>query len=77
MLDCLTGLGHHAVIRGNHQDDNVRYLCTACTHSGKGRVTGCIKERDRATVGIHMIRTDMLCNATSLTRGNATATDII
>ncbi len=48
VLDRFDRLRHHAVIRRDHENDDVRRLRAACTHGREGRVTRRIEERDAA-----------------------------
>ena len=66
----LNGLGHHTVVGSNHQDGDVGYASTTCTHSGEGLVTRRINEGDSAHLAIvlnsHLVGTDVLGNTASL-----------
>ena len=70
MLDRLFCLWHHAIVGGNHQNNDIRGLSATGTHRSKGRVTGRIKESDHAHISLHMISTDMLSNTARLTNGD-------
>ena len=77
MLNRLNGLGHHAVIGGHHQDDDIGHARTPCPHGGKGGVAGSIEKGDHAALGLYMVGTDMLGNATGLARGHLGAANIV
>jgi len=47
MVERLDGLRHHAVVRGHHQDHDVRGLGTTGTHGGERLVTRGVDEGDR------------------------------
>ena len=70
MADRLFRLGHHAVIRSNHDDRDVRDTCTTCTHGGEGLVARGIKEEDAAITALHLACTEMLRDAAALTCGD-------
>ena len=77
----LNGLGHHAVIRCDHEDGHVGDLRTAGTHSGERLVTGGIDEGDGAVFaldgGVDLVRTDVLGNAAGLTLDNVGVADSV
>ena len=50
VVDGFERLRHHAVIRCDHDHDDVGDLRAACTHAGKGFVTRRIQEDDLAAV---------------------------
>ena len=77
VLDGLFGLGHHAVVRSHHQNHNVSGLGTTGTHGRESLVTGGIEERHHATRSFHMVGTDVLRDAASLTRGHFGTADVI
>ena len=70
VIDGFQGLRHHAVVRCNHDDHDVRHLGAACTHAGKGFVARRIEEDDlaarsrRAFLGeLHLVGADVLRDA--------------
>src|SRR5437773_1456813 len=63
VMDRLDRLRHHAVVRRNHQHDDVGHFCTACAHRRKGLVARRIKEGDHAARGLDMVGADMLGDA--------------
>ena len=77
MFDRLTGLRHHAVIGGHHQDDDVGGLGTARPHGREGLVTRGVEERDHAASCLHMVGANMLGDAAGLTRGHLGAANVI
>ena len=66
MVDGLHGLGHHAVVRGNHQDCDVRGLGAAHTHGGERLMSRGIQECDLAVVDLDHGSTDMLGDSARL-----------
>jgi hypothetical protein len=50
VVDGFARLGHHAVIRRDHDDGDVGDLRTTRTHGGEGLVTRCIQEGDALAV---------------------------
>ncbi len=77
MVDGFEGLGHDAVIRSNHDDNNVRYLRAAGTHASKRFVTGGIEEDDLASEGrrirlgdVDLVGSDVLGDAAGFARGD-------
>ena len=77
MINRLFGLGHNAIIGGHHKNDNVGTFGTPRPHCGKCRVTRCIQERHHAVIGIHMVGTNMLSDATRLTVGHLAFSNVI
>ncbi len=75
VVDGLDGLGHHAVVCGNDQDDDVRHLCATGTHGREGLVTRGIDEGDRAVVDRDLGCTDGLGDAAGLALCDARVTD--
>ena len=77
----LDGLRHHAVVGGNHQHSDVRRLRASGTHGGEGLVTRGIDEGDGAFLalhlGIHLVGTNLLRDATGLTRLHVRVTERI
>ena len=53
VVDGLDGLGHDAVVGGDHQHDDVGYLGAAGAHGGKCLVARGVDEGDLATVDVH------------------------
>ena len=70
VVDGLHGLGHDAVVGGHHQNGDIRGLCAAGTHGGKGRVAGSIQEGDHLALHVHGVSADVLGNAAGLPRGD-------
>ena len=77
MLDSFDSLRHHAIVRCNHQNNDIRCLRTTGTHGGKRGVSRSIQERDSAFIGSHMICTDMLGNTARFAGGDFGGTDIV
>ena len=71
VVDGFLGLRHDAVVRGNHNDGQVRHLGAARTHRREGLVTRRIQERHLlATVQLHGVGTNVLGDASSLSRND-------
>ncbi|MPN20483.1 hypothetical protein SDC9_167862 [bioreactor metagenome] len=76
-MDGLAGLRHHTIVRRHHQDDDVGCLGTTGPHRGECLVTRRIEEGDHAARGLHVVCTDMLGNAASLTRRHFGTADVV
>ena len=71
MIDSLDRLRHDAVISSDDEDDDIGHHRTACAHFRESFVARCIEEGDQVTaLGLHLIGTDMLCNAAGFTSLN-------
>src|SRR5690606_16514634 len=77
MLHGFLGLRHHAVIGRHHQNHDIGGLGTTRTHPGKSRVTRGIEEGNHATVGFHVVGTDVLGDTTGFARGHLGTTDVV
>ena len=84
VVDCFERLRHHAVVRRDHDDDDIRDLRAACTHAGEGLVTRGIEEDDlaaecrRVLLGdADLVGTDVLRDATGLAGGDVGFADRI
>ena len=84
VVHCFERLRHHAVIRRDHDDDDIRHLRAACTHAGESLVTRGIEEDDlaaecrRVLLGdADLVGTDVLRDATGLARGHVCFADCI
>ena len=78
MRNSLDGLRHHAVIRGDHQDDEIGHFGAAGAHRRKGSMARCVKEGNlRARGKLHLIRADMLRNATCFASGDVSLAQCI
>jgi hypothetical protein len=73
--DGLLGLGHHAVVGGDHQDGDVGHLGTTGTHGGERLVTRGVDEGDPPVVLGDLVRTDVLGDAARLARDHVGQTD--
>src|SRR5579875_2367748 len=63
MVERLHRLRHHALVRGNHQDYDIRNLGAARAHRGKRLMAGSIDEGDSpSVVRIDHVRADVLGN---------------
>ena len=77
MVDCLYGLGHNAVVGGNHEHDYVGYLGAAGAHGGKRLVARGVDEGDLTVVDVYHGSTDVLGDAAGLAFGNAGVADSV
>lgn len=66
MCNGFFGLRHHAIVCGNHQDDNVGTLCPASTHGSESCMARSIQEGDLSAFQFHLISPDMLRYAACL-----------
>ena len=46
VIEGLEGLGHHAIVGGDHEHDNIRDVGPAGAHRAEGRVAGRVEEGD-------------------------------
>ncbi len=53
--DGLDSLGHHTVVGGNNQYDDIGDAMASGTHRGKRLVTGRVDERDRTAAPIDLV----------------------
>ncbi len=77
VIDGLEGLRHYAVVRRNHDDDDIRHFGAAGAHAGECFVARRVEEDDfaarcrRAFLGeLHFVRADMLRDSARLAGGN-------
>ena len=71
VIDRLDRLRHHAVVGGDHQDDDVGRLGAARAHLGERLVAGRVDEGDPvAARQRHLIGADVLGDAAGLVRGD-------
>ena len=71
VVDCFLRLWHDTVIRGNHDDGQVRDLGATRTHGRKGLVTrGVEKGHFLSALQLHGVGTDVLGDAAGLTRND-------
>ena len=70
MAQGLTRLWHDAVIRRHHEHHNVGDIRTPRPHLGKRGVTRGVNERDRVTIVLNAVSTNVLRDATRLTSGD-------
>ncbi len=84
VVDRLQRLRHHAIVRRNHDDHDVRDLRAARTHPCKRLVTRSIQEHDLAPErrrirlrDLHLVSADVLRNSASLTRRHIRRTNRI
>ena len=60
------GLGHHAVVGGDDQDDDVGDVGAAGTHRGERLVARRVDEGDRPAVRLDLVGADVLGDAAAL-----------
>ena len=60
MADRLLRLRHHAVVRGDDEDGDVRHLRTAGAHRRERLVARRVEERELAAVDLGLVRADVL-----------------
>ena len=70
-------LGHDAVVRRHHENDDVGRLGAAGAHRREGFVARGVEERDDAARRLHVVRTDVLRDAARFTRGDLRAADVV
>ena len=75
VVDGLHGLRHHAVVRRNHQNRDIRGLGAAHTHCGKRLVSGRIQKCDLAVVDLDHGRADMLGDSARFPGGHVGLAD--
>jgi hypothetical protein len=68
VVDRLRGLRLHAVVGGDDEDRDVGDLRTAGAHGGERLVTRRVDEGDRPAGTVHLVRADVLGDATRLGR---------
>src|SRR3546814_2860058 len=77
MVNGFHRLRHHAVVRGNHNDNHIGYLRSTGTHGSKCFVSRCIQESDlTASVNFHFISTYVLGDAASFSGDHIRLTDM-
>ena len=77
VLDRLNGLGHHAVVSSDHQDNHVGCLGTTSTHGGKRRVARGIQEGHATMAVFNVVGTDMLGDTTRFTGGHFGTANVV
>ena len=75
MVNCLNGLGHDTVICCNHENRNIRRICTTHTHCREGLMSRRIQERNVSSVKRNGVSTDMLRNTAGLALRNVRLTN--
>ena len=73
----LLRLGHHAVVGGNHQNDDVGGLSATGAHGRKGFMARGVEEGDDAARRLHMVGTNVLRNAAGFTGRNLGTTNVV
>ena len=77
VVDGLDGLGHDAVVGGDHQHDDVGRLGASGTHLRERCVAGGVEERDRPVLVDDRVGTDVLGDATGLTVDDVRTADVV
>ena len=77
MTESLESLGHEPVIGGDHEDNDIRDIRTACAHGREGCVTRGINEGDGMALPFDGIGTDALGDATRLAGSDLGTTDCV
>ena len=74
----LDGLRHDGIVRSHNEHDDVRHLGAAGTHGRERLVAGRVEERDHLAARCrHMIRADVLRNATGFTGDDIGFADVV
>ena len=77
VLDGLDRLGHHAVVGGDDEHDDVGGVGATGTHRGEGRVARGVEEGQRLAVLDHLVGADVLGDATGLTGDHVGVADAV
>ena len=77
MVDGLDGLGHHAVVGGDDEHDDVGDLRAAGPHGGERLVARRVDERDRVVVPLDLVGADVLGDAAGLARDDVGGADLV
>jgi len=77
VVDRFDGLRHDAIVCRHDQDRDVGDLRASGTHRGEGGVAGSVEERDLPFRKFHLVRTDVLGNASMLLRGDVGLSDVV
>ena len=75
VLDCLGGLGHHAIVGRDHQNGDVGHLCSPCSHRGEGFVPRRVDECDPLAVLLHLVGANALGDTARLAHRNPRLAD--
>ena len=75
VVDRLLGLGHDAVVGGDHDDRDIGHLGAAGAHGGERLVTGRVEEDDPLAVVLDLGCADVLGDAAALAGRHAGAAD--
>ena len=67
VVNCLNGLRHHAIVRCDHKNRDIRRFGTAHTHCRERFVARRVEEGNQSVVCLDLISADVLCNAAGLT----------
>ena len=70
MVDCFHRLGHHAIVSGDDEDDDIGYLRTPRPHHRKGLVSGRVKEGYLPLLRRDLIGSNLLRNSSGFALGD-------
>ena len=77
VVDGFLGLRHHAVVGGDHQDDDVGRLGAARAHGGERLVARGVEEGDHAARRLDVVGADVLRDAAGFARRHLGAADVV
>ena len=77
MLDGFDRLRHHAIVRRDHEHDDIRDLGTSRPHRREGRVARRVDERDDAARRLYVVSADVLRDSAGLARRNLGGADVV
>ena len=78
VINRLNGLGHHSIICGHHENDNIGDLCPSRPHGRKGLMARGVEEGNLLSTGqCYAVGTDVLRDATRLAHGHFRGPDVI
>ena len=76
VIDRLGCLGHDAIVRRDHENDDIRHARAACAHLGEGGVAGRVDEGDAGALGgLHLVGANVLRDPARLAGGNIAGAD--
>ena len=77
VVDGLDGLGHHAVVGGDHEDHDVGDLRSPGAHGGERLVAGGVDEGDPVPAGLGLVGADVLGDAAGFARHHVGRADAV
>src|SRR5690554_1099953 len=77
MVDSLNSLRHHTIVSCHYKNSNIGNLSASSAHCCKGLMTRGIDKGDLPAVNTHLVRTNMLSNATGFGLGYVRLTDLV